>query len=220
MPGGNFRGAVIYSSGMELETISRQFAPEERGTLLEYVLDSVWTVADELCVVFKNEPDLSTIEAISPFGTKIVNATKDEPPLSCIFNAFKSSRAEHCLLVTEKVPLLKPNVVLALFNAANDFDLAIPKWNDGRLEPLLAVYRVKALLRLWSSEKISGERDVLTAISSLAGQLFDVNYVSVEKELAELDPELDSFISVNDGDSLSRARSKASIRVNKLRKSD
>jgi len=218
--GANLRGAVIFASGMENETISRHFSPDEKGTLLEYVLDSVWTVADELNVVFKNDPDFSVIESISPFGARVVNVQKGENPLSAIFSAFKSSSAEHCLLVNERVPLLKPNVVLALFDAAQGFDLSIPKWKNGKVEPLLAVYRVKALLRLVSSLKTTFKNDVDLEMKSLVDQLFDVNYVSVEDSLKELDPELDSFLEVKDEDSLALARSKASIRGSKQKKSD
>ncbi|MGI0084703.1 MAG: nucleotidyltransferase family protein, partial [Nitrososphaerales archaeon] len=134
------RGAVIFASGMEEKTISRQFAPEEEGTLLEYVLDSAWTVADELFVVFDHEPKLSLIEGISPFGVKVLT-TRGQSPIQTICNAFKSAKSEHCLLVTERTPFLKPNVALALFEDARGHDLAIPRWKDGRMEPLLATYR-------------------------------------------------------------------------------
>jgi len=220
MSGASVRGAIVYSSGREKETISRQFSPDEKGTLLEYVLDSVWTVADELNVVFKLEPELSLIEAISPFGAKIMNVGKGESPVSAILSAFKASKAEHCLLVTEAVPLLKPNVVLALFNAAHGYDLSIPRWKDGRLEPLLAVYRVKALLRLAASLKLPLEKNPSEAMHSLAGQLFDVKYLSIEEELRDLDPELDSFLNVTDDLSLASARSKAEVRGSRLKKPD
>ena len=62
--------------------------------------------------------------------------------------------------------------------------------------------------------------DIGSGMTKLAGELFDVNYVSVEKELAELDPELDSFVVVEDEGSLEAARSRASVRVNRLKKSD
>ena len=220
MSGENLRGAIVYASGMEQETISRQFSPDENGTLLEYVLDSVWTVADELNVAFKNDPDLSVVESISPFGARIFNASGEENSVDPILSAFKNSKAELCILATEKVPLLKPNVVLALFNAAQGYDLAIPRWNDGRLEPLLAVYRGKALLRLASSKIIPSGASVDAAMESFVNHLFDVKYVSIEEELAELDPELDSFLKVVDGNSLTLARSKASVRGTRMKKSD
>jgi molybdenum cofactor guanylyltransferase len=220
LSGDSPRGAIVYATGMEEETISRQFSPDEKGMLLEYVLDSVWTVADELTVVFKNEPDLSLVEAISPFGAKVINVAKGDSPSSAVLSAFKSSRAEHCVLVTEKVPLLKPNVVLALFDGARGFDLAIPRWEDGRIEPMLAVYRGKALLRLSSSLQDPLTPEVGGAMKLLSDQLFDVKYLSVEGELKELDPELDSFLKVESEASLTQARIKASVKGSKLKKAD
>jgi molybdopterin-guanine dinucleotide biosynthesis protein A len=218
MPGGNPRGAIIYATGMEEETISRQFSPDEKGMLLEYVLDSVWTVADELTIVFEKEPDLSVVEAISPFGARVVQVSPDKGSVSAILSAFRASKSEHCILLTERVPLLKPNVALALFDAAPGFDLSIPRWKDGRVEPLLAVYRGKALLRLFASLKEPPKKDVAEAMKELSSQLFDVAYLSVEDNLRELDPELDSFVEVVDKVSLSLARSKASVRGSRQKK--
>ena len=224
MSSGNTRGAVIFAGGLEGNTISRQFAPNESGTLLEYVLDSVWTVADELIVVFgggPKEPDLSLIEAIAPFGAKVLSCRSDETPLSTLRSAFEASRSELCLFATERVPLLKPNVALALYDAAQGYDLSIPRWNDGRIEPLLSVYRRKAFVRASDIQKSSGggvaERNNLNAeISALIERLYAIKYVSIEGELQELDPELDSFLEVKDDKSLQLARSKASIKARKI----
>jgi molybdopterin-guanine dinucleotide biosynthesis protein A len=209
----NPRGAIIFASGMEEKTISRHFSPDEQGTLLEYVLDSVWTVADELNVVFANEPKLSVVEGISSFGARVLTSPKGESGIRGILNAFRSSRAEHCLLVTERAPLLKPNVALSLFENAHGVDLAIPKWKSGKLEPMLAVYRSKTLLRLaGASPQGFTQKNVEGEMNSIIDQIFDVKYVSVEDELSELDPELDSFLEVKDEASLSAAQSKASIK--------
>ena len=206
------RCAIIFASGMEEKTISRQFAPQEKGTLLEYVLDSVWTVADELYVVFDHEPKLPVIESISPFGVKVLT-TKGRNPIITICDAFKSAKSEHCLLTTERVPFLKPNVVLALFESARGYDLAIPQWKDGKAETMLAVYRKNAFTRLISTWKGIFSNNVKKDIASLVEQLFAVKHVSIENELKELDPELDSFLQVKDEKSLQSARARASIKA-------
>ena len=216
MQGTSARGAIIFATGLEERTISRHFQPEESGTLLEYVLDSVWTVADELFVVFKSEPKLSLVEAISPFGVKILNSSSD--PIDAISSAFRAAKSEHCLFTTEQVPLLKPNVVLSLFEATRGSDAAIPRWSDGRIEPTLAVYRKNAFIRLVKKSRNSLSNNVEVAFKSLAGMLFDTNYVSIEKELKELDPELDSFLKVKNDKSLRKAREKANIKNYSLKK--
>lgn len=206
------RGAIIFATGFEDKTISRHFDPNESGTLLEYVLDSVWTVADELFVVFNREPELSTIEVISPFGVKVLSVARGQPPVHTIAGAFKSSKSEHCLLVTERLPLLKPNVALALFEGARANDCSIPRWEDGRIEPMLAVYRRNVFTRLVNSWKQPFTSNATRDVAAIAGQLFDVKFLSVERDLMELDPELDSFLEVKDEKSLFLAREKASIK--------
>jgi molybdopterin-guanine dinucleotide biosynthesis protein A len=214
----NSRGAIIYAGGMEDRTISSHFSPDEEGTLLEYVMDSVWTVADELNVVFSKEPQLSVVEAIFPFGAKVLTTPKDESPMVAITEAFGSASSEHCLIVSERAPLLKPNVALALFESARGYDLCIPRWRDGRIEPLLAVYRRNVFLRLTAARKTPFSNDIRSELEGLIEQLFAVKYLSVEEELAELDPELDSFLEVKDEDSLNEARAKSSARTMKAKK--
>jgi molybdopterin-guanine dinucleotide biosynthesis protein A len=220
------RGAIIYASGEEERTISRHFDPNESGTLLEYVLDSVWTVVDEIFVVFPSaEPRLSIVESISPFGARVLATSEGSSPLKTIYEAFRSSKSEHCLLTTERVPLLKPNVALALFENAQGYDLAIPSWGSKRNEPMLAVYRRNAFVRLLGSSKSSlmeskpnshGADEVKSQLASLVEQLFSVKLVKVETELRELDPELDSFLEVKDEKSLQLARSKASVKAKRI----
>ncbi|MGI0092094.1 MAG: molybdenum cofactor guanylyltransferase [Nitrososphaerales archaeon] len=210
---GNPRGAIIFAGSMKEKTISRHFSPDEKGTLLEYVLDSVWTIADELMVVFESEPKLSLVEAISPFGAKVLTIPDGQNSLTTLTEAFKMSDAEYVLLTTERLPLLKPNIALSLFENVHGNDLAIPKWTTGKIEPLFAVYHKSAFLKLAGQLKGPQRKDDIgSMLLGLIEQLFDVKYLSVEKELKEIDPELDSFLEVKDEKSLSLARSKATVR--------
>jgi molybdenum cofactor guanylyltransferase len=213
----NARGAIVFASGMEEKTISRHFSPGEKGTLLEYVLDSVWTVADELIVVFSREPKLSLVEAISPFAAKVLTV-RTQKPLDAIIDAFQASRSELCLLATERVPLLKPNVTLSLFENAQGHDLAIPRWKSGKLEPMLAVYRRNALLKLVNMWKKPFTKSPERDLTELIEQLFAVKQVPIERDLKDLDPELDSFLFVDSEKKLSLARSKASVKAKKGKK--
>lgn len=210
---GSKRGSIVYASGLEESTISSHFSEESTGTLLEFVLDSVWTVVDEITVVFKNEPKLDVVESLSPFGARVLTETNYDSPLFALVEAFKASKAEHCLLTTEKFPFLKPNVVLSLFEAANGQDLAIPKWNNGRMDPFPAVYRRNAFVRISesSSKKTNKSSELYDNLSQLVERFFDIKQVSVEGQLREIDPELDSFFRVQDEKSLQKARTKASV---------
>mgnify|MGYP001138442323 CR=1 FL=1 len=198
----------MVAKGREDNLLPRQFfGPGGECTLLEYVLDSIWTVADEIYVVFNHEPSLKLIEAIAPFGVKVVIKEDSRSIVSMMATGFRASKSEHCLAVRENVPFLKPNVIFALFEAARGHDAAVPKWSDGRVEPLLAVYRRKALLSVAS--KTMGSDDAKTILDNL----YAVRFVHVENELKPLDPELHSFFHVNTDEDLNKAKMLATTRL-------
>lgn len=192
------RSAVILTDGWESESLPKRFfSVGESCSLLEYVLDSVWTVSDELYIVFDRNPDLKLIEAIAPFGVKIIleDRTKTLPRMLA---GIRASKSEDCLVVPGNLPFIKPSIILALFEAARLHDAAIPRWVDGRLEPLVAVYRRQSFIRV--AERLnSGDVD------ELVGSLYAIRYVGIEAELRGLDPELLSFFRVKSKDDLSTA---------------
>jgi len=191
--------AVVVTDGRENSLLPSRFAGKTKSTLLQYVLDSVWTVADEILVIFDKEPSLSLIETIAPFGVKVAVDRNGSSLLSRIVAGFKATHSENCLVVPSSAPFIKPNVIFQLFESVRGFDAAVPKWKNGKLEPLLAVYSKKAFLRAATHSKNR-------VLSSLVDKLYAVSYVDIEKFLRPLDPELYSFFRVKDEQDLGKAR--------------
>ena len=173
--------------------------------MLEYVLDAVWTVADEIYVVFSREPSLKLVESIASFGVKIVIDKDSSGTVSNMITGFKASRSDHSLVVSENTPFIKPSVIFALFEAAHGYDAAIPKWKQGKIEPLPAVYSRKPLLKLTSRKK------AFNSPEKLIDDLYAVRFVEIEKDLKELDPELNSFFNVRTSKDLRQARALAAM---------
>jgi molybdopterin-guanine dinucleotide biosynthesis protein A len=197
--------ALVIADGKESRILKgRPSLSEGNSTFLQYVLDSVWTVADELIVVFDKEPKLSLIEAIAPFGVKIAIERDGSSVLSKIIAGLRASRSENCFVVPSSSPFVKPNVVFELFEDAKGFDAAIPKWKSGKIEPLLAVYSRKALLRASSSLR-------RPSLDSLVDNLYAVAFVEIEKKLRLLDPELHSFFRVKTAKDMKKAEKIASL---------
>ncbi len=197
--------AVVVTDGKESSLLPSRFGGGTRSTLLQYVLDSVWTVADEILVIFGREPSLSLIESIAPFGVKIAIDRDGNSVLSRIIAGFRATHSENCLVVPSAAPFIKPNVIFQLFESVRGFDAAVPKWKSGKLEPLLSVYSKKAFLRAAAHNK-------KRVLSSLLDDLYAVSYVDVEKYLKPLDPELYSFFRVRDKRDLRKARRIAAAR--------
>jgi len=197
--------AVVVTDGKEDSLLPSRFGGGGSSTLLQYVLDSVWTVADEILVIFDRDPSLSLIETIAPFGVKVAIDREGNSVLSRIVAGVRASHSENCLVVPSSAPFIKPNVIFQLFESVRGFDAAVPKWRNGKLEPLLAVYSKKAFLRAATHNKNR-------VLSSLLDDLYAVSYVDVEKYLKPLDPELYSFFWVKDGRDLRKARRIAEAR--------
>jgi molybdopterin-guanine dinucleotide biosynthesis protein A len=119
---------------------------------------------------------------------------------------FKASRSEQCLVLRENTPFLKPSVLHVLFEFSKGYDAALPKWANGRLEPLLAVYRRKSFITVAS--KLQTQDDLLAVLDNL----YSVRYVSVEDEIKPLDPDLESFFTINSAEDLAKAKAKVTLK--------
>jgi len=196
--------ALVITDGMETKTLPSRFE-EGKSTMLEYVLDSVWTVADEIFVIFESEPSLSLVERVAPFGVKVAIDREGGSQLTRILTGFRASSSESCLIVPSSAPFVKPNVIFHLFESIQGADAAIPRWKGGKADPLLSVYRRKSVLRAAAQLKSR-------SIRGLVKNLYTVSYVDVEDFLRPLDPELLSFFRVATERDLRTARKIAASR--------
>ncbi|MBM3898430.1 MAG: hypothetical protein FJ358_07925 [Thaumarchaeota archaeon] len=199
------RSAVILDNQPDVEQASTDYLDSaKQNTLLEYVLDAVWTVADQIYVVFRRDPDLSLVEAISPFGVKVIVHKGDSSIVPAVVSGLQAAKAEHCFVVSGNAPFIKPNVIHALFEAARNYDAAIPRWTNGNIESLTSVYATKAFL------KVANRGADIVNMSSIIDNLYAVRYVSVEEDLKPLDPDLYSFMTVDKAEDMEKARTIAS----------
>lgn len=116
---------------------------------------------------------------------------KNIGPLSGILSGLSACEYEYCFIAACDMPLLNESVVRMLFRESEHHDAAIPRWDDGFLEPLHAVYRCEPMLRETKKAIVSGETIILAPIFKL-----NVNYVGVDK-IKKIDPDLKTFMNVN-----------------------
>jgi molybdopterin-guanine dinucleotide biosynthesis protein A len=197
--------ALVLTDGREAKTLPSRFEQKSESTLIEYVLDSVWTVADEIFVIFGQEPSLAMVERIAPFGVKAVIDRNGSTAFSMIMAGFKASTSEDCLVVESGAPFVKPSLLFHLYESIRGFDAAIPRWKDGRTEPLLSAYSKRAFLRA-----AAGLRK--QTLPELVGSLYDICYVDIEELFRPIDPDLDSFFRVRNDADMKLARAIASSR--------
>lgn len=190
--------ALVVTDGSESKVLPSRFGDSPSSNLLQYVLDSVWTVADDILVIFAKEPSLPLIESIAPFGVKVVVDRQSTSVLSRIVNGFQASSSENVLVVPSSAPFVKPNVLFELFEGIHGYDAVVPRWRSGKTEPLLSVYSKKAFLRAATHLRKQ-------TLGALVGDLYDVAFLEIEKYLKPLDPELHSFFRVENAGDLRKA---------------
>jgi molybdopterin-guanine dinucleotide biosynthesis protein A len=90
-------------------------------------------------------------------------------------------------------PFIKSNVISFLIDESKTFDCCIPKWDNGFLEPLLAIYPIRKAYRT-SEENIKKSNYKLTQILS---EKWKINYISIEKSIQAIDQQLITFKNIN-----------------------
>jgi molybdopterin-guanine dinucleotide biosynthesis protein A len=96
------------------------------------------------------------------------------------------------LLLPFDSPFVSRDVVSLLFDLCLTKAAVIPRWPNGQIEPLHAVYLTNVALEAAKIAVDEGKLDVLSMIEKLRG----VRYVST-LVIQQLDPEFRTFFNVN-----------------------
>lgn len=118
-----------------------------------------------------------------------------QDPMSGIISGMQAAHHDGCLTVPCDISLLRTGVLQELmtkFEQTNNVSTVIPKWPNGYIEPLTAIYRKSLVLKLCRSLFDQGERRLSKTLDALE----NVRYVDIE-QFRKVDPELDSFVNIN-----------------------
>ena len=98
------------------------------------------------------------------------------------------------------MPFINERVVDALFEIAfTGYDAVVPRWENGMVEPLHAVYRREPMLAAIREAVGRGEGKILTALS----QLKNVYFLPIDR-IKGLDPSPRTFTNINTPEELKR----------------
>lgn len=198
------RSAVILAGGS-----SSRFG-QEKGLLLlrnkplvNHVLDAVDALVDEKVVIASSRVQAENYAKIVGSRASVFVDEKDlHSPLVGALTGFKMVHGECSVLLPCDTPLVSKDVVALLFELCVGRSAVIPRWPNGYIEPLQAVYRTKSALEV---AKVALERKELN-MRSMVDRLRGVRYVST-LVLQQLDPELITFFNVNTPLDLKKAES-------------
>ena len=128
--------------------------------------------------------------------TEIIGESDVRTPMLGIYSGFKELNNlgfEKGFLLSGDMPLIKPEVIELLIKEVEGYDCCIPRWNNGFLEPLFAIYPVEKTYEL--AKKTIQEKNY--ALNSIIDKTWNINYISVEESIKPLDQNLIGLINVN-----------------------
>ncbi len=137
-------------------------------------------------------------EEYSAYLEVVPDIFPQQGPLGGIFSGLKASPSFYNLVVGCDMPFLETNLLSYMIQNIDNYDIIIPCYGKGLIEPLCAVYSKDCLKVI--------ERNLLRKIYAVR-KIFPtlrVKYIT-EEEIKKYDPEFHSFFNINYPGDLKRA---------------
>ncbi len=166
--------------------------------LITYVIKSLEKVVDDIIISVRDKAQEEVLIKVLPGYTYVSDAYENTGPLSGILSSLTVCRDEFCFMAACDMPFINENVVELLFKKSEDHDAAILRREDGRLEPLHAVYKCKPMVFETKRAIKNGKTKILAPFHRM-----NVNYVEIE-DIRKIDPDLKTFININTLEDLNR----------------
>ena len=151
-------------------------------TMMERIVRLVRDLADEVIVVGRRDQ----------VGVTIHDAVEDQGPLSGIAAGLAASATDLNVVVACDMPLIRPAVLRRLLEAVDNNDACVAII-DGHASALCGVYRSRVAAEAQALLD-SGERRVMRLLDQVQTKRVDAAL------LRDIDPELDTFVSVDTAD--------------------
>ena len=196
------RTAIVLAGGF-----SRRFGGDKgvlelaNKPLIRHVVDAVSSVVDETIVVTNSQKRIRKYSEVIVADVKFaLDVVESCSPLIGALTGFGAAEGEYSLLLPFDTPFVSRDVVSLLFELCLNKAAAIPRWPNGNIEPLHAVYQTKLALEAAKTAVAEKKLNVRAMIEKLHG----VRYIST-LAIQQLNPELHTFFNINTPTDLKRA---------------
>jgi len=188
------RTAIILAGGF-----SRRFG-KDKGLvelagkpLVLHVFDRICSIVDEVLVIVSSDHQKRSYSPFFPADTKIfVDVCELQSPLVGALTGFINASGDYSVLLPCDAPFVSGKVLELLFEVSFGVDAVIPRWPNGYIEPLQAVYKTNSAVAAAKSAIQAGEVRPLSMIS----RLDRVRYLSTIV-IDQLSSGLTSFFNIN-----------------------
>lgn len=196
------RSAIVLAGGF-----SSRFG-QDKGVLeladkplIRHITDAIDPLVDEVVVVTNSRERVLKYSQVMVADVKFfVDVYEARSPLIGALTGFGSAHGKYSLLLPFDTPFVSEEVVSLLFEMCQGKAAVIPRWPNGYIEPLHAVYQTKLALEAAENALTEGKLKVRALIEKLQG----VRYISTIA-IQQLDPELLTFFNINTPADLNKA---------------
>jgi molybdopterin-guanine dinucleotide biosynthesis protein A len=196
------KSAVVLAGGF-----SKRFG-QDKGLLklagkplILHILDKVSTVVDEVLVVVSSKSQEKAYTCFLKQKAKIViDKYETQNPLVGALTGFEKAQGKYSLLLPCDTPFVSSQIASFLLELCVNKDAVIPRWPNGHIEPLQAVYHTKSALNVANKALEDKKQNMHSMIASLK----KVRYVST-LVLKQIDPKLTTFFNINTPKDLRKA---------------
>lgn len=161
--------------------------------LVRHVIEAVDDIVDEKIVVVSCKEQVDKyIKATGSSSSIAVDKANVRSPLAGAFTGFRETHAEYSLVLACDTPFVVRDILTLLLELCSGRNACVPRWPNGYVEPLQAVYRKGPAQQASEIALCAGKLKV----QSMLDKLQCVRYVST-LVLKQLDPELKTFFNIN-----------------------
>lgn len=198
------KSAVVLAGGFSKRFGRDKCLVELAGKpLVVHALERVSNLVDERIVVVSSEAQRRALfNMLGSRARLVVDKYEGQSPLVGALTGFEIVQGEYSLLLPCDTPFVSSGVAELLFDLCVNRSAVIPRWPNGFIEPLQAVYRAESAAAAARVALEEGKHN----LSSMIARMHRVRYLST-LVLQQLDPKLLTFFNVNTPIDLRRAES-------------
>jgi molybdenum cofactor guanylyltransferase len=161
--------------------------------LIKHVMNAIGNLVNETLIVVSSETQAANYSKVTGSNAKVlVDKENVRCPLVGVLTGFEGAHGEYSILVPCDTPFVSREILLLLLELCPNKTAVIPRWPNGYVEPLQAVYHTKSVADVTAEALKEGKANMQCMIDKLHG----VRYVST-LVLRQLDPDLKTFMNIN-----------------------
>ena len=188
------RSGIVLAGGRSTRFGGKEKSLEvvEGKRMICRAVDAIRGAVDDVVISVRDERQRDLLSPFLPGYRFVFDEVEGIGPLAGVYSGLREAKGDYAVVVACDMPFISAAAIELLFRRAEGHDAAVPRHENGLVEPLHAVYRREPMLEAVRQSIAAGEG----RISDPLRRLRDVVYVPSE-EILQVDDGRDTFMNVN-----------------------